>query len=71
MSDEETKEEALEDVRQSLFKTFRDYLPDDDAEAKKLLADHTYIGSEDPGGWAPTAAVVVHHRRILRRLVDA
>ena len=54
------KNEGVQKVLNSLFTTFRSFLPDDDGEAKSLLEDHTYTGKDDPGGWSPEALAVVH-----------
>ncbi len=54
-----SKERILEETRKALLDTFGDYVDIDPDIAKRLIEKHTYLGGEDPGGWAPKALVVI------------
>lgn len=48
-------------VRESIFEVFGGRIPGNTkVEKMALIRRATYTGKADPGGWAPTAAVVIH-----------
>lgn len=52
---------VLEKVRRAIFDVFGDNVVFGDIEAsRKIIEKSTYTGAEDPGQWAPEAAVIIH-----------
>jgi len=52
----------LEQTRKAIVEVFGDFLGDNPMEATRR---HTYTGKDDPGGWSPQAAVVIHTETFL------
>ena len=50
----------LEKIREAIFQEFGMFISDDDEKAKQIIRESTYLGSEDPGEWAPDATAVIH-----------
>jgi len=57
--------DLIKDVVDALFTAFREYLPDDDHEAKVLLRKHVFAGKLDPGQWSPNASAIVHIEALM------
>lgn len=50
----------LEEVRKAIDEVFGSRIASDPVERRKIIEDATYIGRDDPGEWAPNAAVTIH-----------
>jgi len=54
-------ERVITQVRKAIFEVFREHIPGNTkAEKMAVIRKATYTGKADPGGWSPTAAVVIH-----------
>jgi len=52
---------VITQVRESIFEVFGEYIPGNTkAEKMAVIREDTFTGKSDPGGWSPTAAVVIH-----------
>lgn len=50
----------LSKTREVLFNVFGSYISDDPKVAKRIIKEATFTGKTDPGGWSPSAAVIIH-----------
>lgn len=50
---------VLEQTREALFKVFGELVSSNEAEAKRLIEQHTHVPENEPGGWAPNSVVVI------------
>ena len=52
--------DILKSVRNEIFKEFGKMVSQDSDKARKKIHEATFLGDEDPGGWAPNSKVVIH-----------
>jgi hypothetical protein len=47
-------------VRKAVAEVWGSFISSDKAEVQRIIKAATYTGKNDPGQWAPSAAVVIH-----------
>ena len=55
-----TAAEILKQVRAALLEEFRNAVDANPTRAEIMIERYTCLPEDDPGGWAPNAAVVIH-----------
>lgn len=50
----------LKRTREAIFEVFGEYISSNPEIAKEIIKKSTYTGKDDPGGWSPEAAVIIH-----------
>jgi hypothetical protein len=50
----------LEEVRKAIDEVFGEYISQDPVRRREIIERSTFVGKDDPGGWAPNAAVTIH-----------